>query len=681
MISQFPQPEILEVTLRDGSYLVDFQFTADDTTLIASALDSAGFRWIEVGHGLGLGATALGKGVAACSDVEYMQAAAQAVQHGRWGMFFIPGIGREEDLRIAAAHLMGFVRIGTNTTEIAAAQPFIELAKELGMAVSYNAMKSYAVPPGEFARCCRLAANWGADIVCLVDSAGGMYPEDVAAYLNAARDACGARLGFHGHDNLALAMANTIRALDCGATLVDSSLQGIGRSAGNTITEVLVAIMQRRGLLPDFNLNTVTDLGQALIQPALRRRGMDPMAVISGAARFHSSFTPKLQAYARQYRVDVRDLIVSLCEHDQVDAPDGLLHELSQQIAAQKLPRLLRTRVFSGNHSPPSELADSLEQLVREIHAAAVKAGKFSAVNIVSVDEPSEFTRVSANVYHSPTHVIGSVAVAFNASVDKLLNSLEGRVDVVLFDIDCIGFSATQHLNTAKKLLQKTLLLTYSDSTIWIDAVEGQVVRLLKEDVQGITITILGENGLSDRLCEKLSSRGALIRRSESLDASECPQTSKLVILWPSRRQTFTMENLRGLQPGTWLLDAFIGSTSCDCFDALRAAGVLPVRVNIWPVLAAALLAAHESARVCADDTGWGRIAGVTVVAGGAIGAAGDIIVDSLKDPTRVLGIADGTGRVLFHYAEHEAEKVRTVVTAINGRRISASSSELKTTI
>src|SRR5215470_16436269 len=95
-------PDILEVTLRDGSYLIDFQFTAEDTATIAAALEAIGFHWIEVGHGLGLHASQSGKGLAAATDEEYMEATAHALKRAKWGMFFIPGIGREEDLRLAA---------------------------------------------------------------------------------------------------------------------------------------------------------------------------------------------------------------------------------------------------------------------------------------------------------------------------------------------------------------------------------------------------------------------------------------------------------------------------------------------------------------------------------------------------------------------------------------------------
>ncbi len=135
--------------------------------------------------------------------------------------------------------------------------------------------------------------KWGADIACLVDSAGSMDPDSVAAYLRAAKAESSSPLGYHGHDNLSLAMANTLRAIEEGAVLVDSSLQGMGRSAGNTVTEVLVAILQRRGALSHIDLKAAMDVGQGLIQPLLGKRGIDPMAVTGGLAKFHSSFTSK----------------------------------------------------------------------------------------------------------------------------------------------------------------------------------------------------------------------------------------------------------------------------------------------------------------------------------------------------------------------------------------------------
>jgi len=133
----------LDCTLRDGSYVIDFQFTATDTENIARVLDDAGFPYIEVGHGVGLGASEQGKNIAAATDVEYMRAAAKGVKRGKWGMFCIPGIASLEHLRVAADNGMDFVRVGTDVSEVDSSAPFIALAKKLNIEVYANFMKSY----------------------------------------------------------------------------------------------------------------------------------------------------------------------------------------------------------------------------------------------------------------------------------------------------------------------------------------------------------------------------------------------------------------------------------------------------------------------------------------------------------------------------------------------------------
>jgi len=326
-------PEILDVTLRDGSYAIGFGFTTEDTRRITSALEDVGFRWIEVGHGLGLNASNAGKGGAAASDEEYLAAAAESIQQANWGMFCIPGVARLKDLDLASRFGMSFVRVGCNITEIEEARPFIERAKELGFFVSYNAMKSYAVSPEEFGRRSALARSWGVDIVDLVDSAGCMFPSDVTAYCEAAREASDGYLGFHAHDNLSLAMANSLAAIEAGAILIDSSLQGMGRSAGNTVTEALVAVLKRQGHFETMDLNWVLDVGQRLVAPLLKGGGLDPLAVTSGYTGFHSSFTPEVAECAMAHGVDVRDLIERLTNETVVHARPDDLDRLGRDLA------------------------------------------------------------------------------------------------------------------------------------------------------------------------------------------------------------------------------------------------------------------------------------------------------------------------------------------------------------
>jgi 4-hydroxy-2-oxovalerate aldolase len=694
-------PDVLEVTLRDGSYLIDFQFTSEDTVMIASALEAVGFRWIEVGHGLGLNASQAGKGRAAATDEEYLEAAARTLKHAHWGTFFIPGIGQDKDLRLAARYHMSFVRMGTNITEMDQAQPFFALAKELGFIVSYNAMKSYAISPAEFGRKAALARSWGADIFYLVDSAGGMYPDDVSEYLKAAQSESDIALGFHGHDNLSLVMANTLRAIECGAVLVDSSLQGMGRSAGNAITEVLVAILKQRGHLPGIDLKGTMDIGQGLILPLLRQRGMDPMAITAGYARFHSSFTVKVQRYAQEYQLDVRDLIVRLCQEDQVSAPDALLERLSKEIAAEKAPRVIS---FPAFHIGTKEVRgqQALLSLLKEMRPRAVKAGKYSALNIVIGEEPQDLITVSRNIQNTPSHIVGSLTLTTNEQLLSVLDATDGEVDVILLDVDRKPFGPDSPGQIAQHKLKKSLLLTYLDSRVWVDAVEDQVVRLMGEVLDNLPFVITGDHPKGRFLALRLAERRARVvimdkpanlfaaspaeaMRPFSFDpdhlsvtysdvhsseAMKCLAETRAVIAWPGSKPWFGMNEARHLMPGTFVLDAGIGSILPDGLEEARRRKAMLIRVNIWPSLAAALEAAHESARVCRESLGWGILAGVPVVAGGAMGKRGDVVVDSVRQPTRVIGIADGCGGVLFSYGSEEVERVRRVSEEIIRRRV-----------
>jgi 4-hydroxy-2-oxovalerate aldolase len=324
--------KILECTLRDGSYAVNFQFTARDTSVICESLDRLGFELIEVGHGVGLGASEKGYGVAVETDEAYLKAAAESVRRAKFGMFCIPGIATVEHIDLAASHGMGFVRIGTNVTEVEQSKPFIERAKKHGMMACANFMKSYALSPAEFAEKVKLSASYGADVVYLVDSAGGMLPEHVASYVTAVKSVSDVRMGFHGHDNLGLAVANSLRAVECGAEIVDTSLQGLGRSAGNAPTELMVAALQRAGRALAIDPIELMDVGEAYIKPLIRRQGLSSIDVVSGLAQFHSSYMNVISRAASQFRVDPRRLIMGVCERDKVNAPEALVEEVARSL-------------------------------------------------------------------------------------------------------------------------------------------------------------------------------------------------------------------------------------------------------------------------------------------------------------------------------------------------------------
>lgn len=327
-------PGIMDCTLRDGSYAIAFQFTAGDTRAICEGLEAAGVNLIEVGHGVGLGASLKGFGDAAETDLGYMKAAASALTAARWGMFCIPGIATLDDLRLAIDQDMRFVRVGVDFDEFRAAEPFVDLARRHGLLTCVNFMKSYTRPPSEFGRLVRVVEGYGADVVYIVDSAGGMLPDQIAAYVQAVREhTASVRLGFHGHNNLGLGVANSLRAVQQGVEIIDVSLMGLGRGAGNTPIEQFICALIRTGIDSDIDPLALLDLSDSLIMPLEAMGGSPSLDVVSGLALFHSSYMGTIQKYAAKHRVDPRRLILAVCAFDQTRAPGDLVESKAIDLA------------------------------------------------------------------------------------------------------------------------------------------------------------------------------------------------------------------------------------------------------------------------------------------------------------------------------------------------------------
>lgn len=324
--------KILDTTLRDGSYAINFSFTSADTSVLCKNLEDAGFEYIEIGHGSGLNASNLGYGKTAQTDEEYMIAAEESITKAKYGMFCIPGIARLEDLDLASQHNMGFIRIGTDVTKVEKSEDFIKKAKKHGMLVAANYMKSYALPPEKFAEKVKLSEKFGADVVYIVDSAGGMFSENVIEYFKAIRKVSNIPIGFHGHDNLGLAVSNSLTAAEIGIEFIDSSLQGLGRSSGNTCTEMLILALKKKGFETGMNFHKVLDIGQKYVQPLMNVKGKMPLDIILGYADFHSSYMHHIMKYSAKYNVEPINLIIEYSKVNKVDMDIMELEKIAQKL-------------------------------------------------------------------------------------------------------------------------------------------------------------------------------------------------------------------------------------------------------------------------------------------------------------------------------------------------------------
>lgn len=649
--------DILDCTLRDGSYCIDFQFTAEDTALLCSALDSAGIGWIEIGHGLGLGAAdETGQGA---SDAEYIAAARAAVRNGRVGAFFIPGIGTEDDIRAAADGGLDFIRVGTNITEHERQLPTIKLARELGLEVSCNLMKSYAVSPEVFAETASTLADAGANLVCLVDSAGGMLPEDMHAYIGAAKARTEVDLGFHGHDNLSMAVANSLAAIDAGARIVDSSLMGMGRSEGNAVTEVLVAILQRRGALDDIDLNGLLDVAGAFITPMLHEPRRTSLGITAGRAKFHSSFFNRVMSAAEERGIDVRELIMRLCQVDTVNAPDALVQKLASEIAAERPRGKVRIDIAATSAQQPSNFIESVSQRARELKQLGAKLGKPTVFNVVV--SPYEMTHVSPYVETRFGCAMTNVMIAEPARLDETLAAIDGEAQYVLGDF----------ADASAPALNASIVLQYNDHAMWSRAVVSHLSTLLG-DVRNKKILLTGIPPLVSRVARELEEAGSQCTIDDAPDVAKLMvdafAASDAVVSLSPRHPRIQAEHVSHMKEGALLYDGGIGSIARDAVPAAEARSIRVVRVDMRPSLASEALERIATHQLVHDHMGRSELGGVDVVAGGLIGREGDIILDSISTPTRIIGIADGEGGITP--AENSSKDVQSVLRHIAQYRL-----------
>jgi 4-hydroxy-2-oxovalerate aldolase len=327
---------MIENTIRDGSYVVNFQLSLEQSNSIVKGLDDLGFEYIEIGHGLGLGAgNNVANGLAKESDEVYIKGAKSVAKNSKIGVFFIPGIGSLDDIRLAADLGVDFIRIGVNIDSYSDMLAAAKLVKERGLWLGLNLMKSYAVKPYEFLQIVKHIDSWGlADAIYLVDSAGSMTPDEVFSYIDLTREHITTPLGFHGHNNLSLAVANSLSAVKAGAEFVDSSILGMGRSAGNAQTEVLTYLLSKEGLLSkSFDQYKLYDFADKVIAPLMTsKQGLDSDTVNIGVSKFHTSYLPLINECAEKFGVDKKKLIKEVSDINCLNPGRELVMQIASDL-------------------------------------------------------------------------------------------------------------------------------------------------------------------------------------------------------------------------------------------------------------------------------------------------------------------------------------------------------------
>lgn len=328
---------IVDVTLRDGSHAVKHSFTEEQVRKVTRELNQAGVDYIEVTHGDGLGGSTLQYGFSAVDEMKLIEAAAEECTRAKVSVLLLPGIGTVKELKQAAGLGAKMVRVATHVTEADIAGQHMYFAKELGLETVGFLMMSHMASPQKIVEQAKLFESYGADTVYVVDSAGALLPVEVKERVKALRESISCNIGFHGHNNLSLAVANTLAALEEGATYADGSLRCLGAGSGNTQTEVLAAVLERLGYKTEIDLYKIMDAANDTVAPLMpRSQEIGRSSLVMGYAGVYSSFLLHTKDAAEKFHVDERDILIELGKRKAVGGQEDLIMEIAAEIAENK---------------------------------------------------------------------------------------------------------------------------------------------------------------------------------------------------------------------------------------------------------------------------------------------------------------------------------------------------------
>lgn len=329
---------ITDSTLRDGSHAIAHQFTAKNIADYTKGAESAGIELLVVGHGNGLGASTLQLGMAFLSDSQMLKVARRHLKRTKLGAFLIPGFGTiRNDLEPAIDIGIEAVMIACHCTEATITRQHIEYSRKRGLDTYGILMMSHMVDARILAENAKLMQEYGVKGVLLMDSAGAYLPKDVSEKVGALTSCLDIDVGFHAHNNLGMAIANSVEAVQAGAKIIDCTSRGLGAGAGNCQLEVLVAVLLKMGYKLNLDLFKLMDNSENVIAKIVQKpQEISSASLISGLAGVFSGFAPHVKRAAKRFGVDSRDIWIELGRRKVVAGQEDIIVDVAMNLARGK---------------------------------------------------------------------------------------------------------------------------------------------------------------------------------------------------------------------------------------------------------------------------------------------------------------------------------------------------------
>jgi 4-hydroxy 2-oxovalerate aldolase len=330
---------ITDTTLRDGSHAMAHQFTETQVRDTVRALDRAGVEVIEVSHGDGVGGSSFNYGFSRTDEMALIAAAREEARRAAIAVLLVPGIGTADDLRRAHDAGAGMVRVATHCTEADVSPQHFGVARDLGMETVGFLMMAHRTSPGDLAKQARIMVDAGCQTVYVTDSAGALLMHEAKARFEGLVAEVGdeAWVGYHGHQNLSLGVANSVLAYEAGVRYIDGSVCALGAGAGNSPTEVLAAVFDRLGIATGLDVPALLDAAEEVVRPYLHRwPKMDRNAVVQGWAGVYSSFLLHAERAGERYKVPVHEILRRCGELGYVGGQEDMIIDVAIGMAAER---------------------------------------------------------------------------------------------------------------------------------------------------------------------------------------------------------------------------------------------------------------------------------------------------------------------------------------------------------
>jgi len=337
--SKYPKITVHDMTLRDGMHPKRHQMSLEQMKSLAVGLDEAGVPLIEVTHGDALGGSSVNYGFPAHTDEEYLSTVIPLMKRAKVSALLLPGIGTVDHLQMAHELGVSTIRVATHCTEADVSEQHINLARKLGLDTVGFLMMAHMNSPEGLVTQAKLMESYGANCIYITDSAGYMLPDDVRARLIAVRAALKpeTELGFHGHHNMAMGIANSIAAIEVGATRIDAAAAGLGAGAGNTPMEVLVAVCDRMGIETGVDVWKIQDVAEDLVVPIMDFPiRIDRDALTLGYAGVYGSFLLFAKRASVKYGIPARDILVELGRRGMVGGQEDMIEDTALTMVRQR---------------------------------------------------------------------------------------------------------------------------------------------------------------------------------------------------------------------------------------------------------------------------------------------------------------------------------------------------------